>query len=274
MALYAIGDIQGCYDPLQRLLEQVNFDPAKDTLWSVGDIVNRGPESLKVIRFLKSLENQCVTVLGNHDIHLLSLIYDVRKPRSSDTLLPILNAPDLDDLSYWLRRRPLMVQNEDYKSVLCHAGIYPWWTRKQASKRAAEVEAVFQNEHHCIKLLKKIYSNSQRKWNKQLGSTPRKRFIINAFTRMRFCSPEGYLNLTESGYSGKIRKNRIPWFTVPNPDFVDYRVVFGHWSALGLLNTDRHLGLDTGYAWGRSMTLAKLPKNPKKKVKIFSVENN
>ncbi|MBT8115133.1 MAG: symmetrical bis(5'-nucleosyl)-tetraphosphatase [Arenicella sp.] len=273
MALYAIGDIQGCYDPLQRLLERVKFDPDKDTLWCVGDIVNRGPDSLKVLRFLKSLENQCVTVLGNHDIHLMALIYDIRKPRRSDTLQQVLDAPDLDELSFWLRRRPLMVQDKNYKSILCHAGIYPWWSRKRALKCAAEVEAVFQNEHQCVKLLKKIYSNSPSKWKKSLGSTPRKRFIINAFTRMRFCSPKKNLNLTERGYSGKVRKNRMPWFMVPNSDFDNYRIVFGHWSALGLLNTPRHLGLDTGYIWGRQMTLAKLPKNPKKKVKIFTTEN-
>lgn len=272
MATYAVGDIQGCYDPLLRLLEQVNFDQSKDTLLCVGDIVNGGPDSLKVLRFLKSVDKQCVTVLGNHDIHLLALIYDIRKPRASDTLLPVLNAPDLDELSHWLRRRPLMVQNEKAKTILCHAGIYPWWTRKQALANAAEVETVFQNEHQCIELLKTIYSNSPSKWKNSLGTIARRRFIINAFTRMRFCSPKGHLNLTESGYSGKVRKNRLPWFKVHNPDLDQYKIIFGHWSSLGLLNTRHHLCLDSGYVWGREMTLAKLSKNPKKRVKIYTAE--
>ena len=270
MAVYAVGDIQGCYAPLQRLLEKVNFDQSRDTLWCVGDLVNRGPDSLDVLRFLKTIEKQCVTVLGNHDLHLLSMIYDVRKPRSSDTLKAVLQAPDLDELSFWLRNQPLMFEDTARKSILCHAGIYPWWSRKQARKRAAEVEAVLRNEHRCIKFLKKLYGNKPSKWKKSLGKTRRRRFIINAFTRMRFCSPVGHLNLTESGYIGKSRKNRIPWFEIPNPGTEGYRVIFGHWSALGLLNTERHLCLDTGYVWGRHMTMAKLSSQADAPVRLFS----
>ena len=273
MAVYAVGDIQGCYEPLVQLLDRVNFDQSKDTLLCVGDLVNRGPQSLEVLRLLKSLNNQCVSVLGNHDIHLLAMIYGVRQPRSSDTLKKILKAPDLTELTDWLRHRPLLHINKSRKTVLCHAGIYPWWSLKQSRNRALEVENALQDEQKCEKLLTKIYSNRPSKWTKSLGKTQRLRFIINAFTRMRFCSPKKHLNLTESGYEGKTRKNRIPWFEFHNPSFDSYRVVFGHWSALGLVNTRQHLCLDTGFIWGKHMTMAKLPKNPEKKIKLI-ISNN
>lgn len=270
MAHYAIGDIQGCYDPLARLLDRVNFDPAADTLLCVGDLVNRGPKSLKVLKLLKSLNNQCVSVLGNHDIHLLAMLYGIREPRSSDTLKRTIDSPHAPELADWLREKPLLVVDKKRQFALCHAGIYPWWTMKQALANAAEVEAVFRDEKKCIKLLKKIYSNRPSKWSDSLGKTQRQRFTINAFTRMRFCSPKGHLNLTESGFSGKQRKNRLPWFDIENPSFADCRIIFGHWSALGLLDRPRHLCLDTGYVWGKKMTLAKIPKNPDKKVKLIS----
>ncbi len=270
MAYYAVGDIQGCYDPLARLLDRVNFDTNSDTLLCVGDLVNRGPKSLKTLRLLKSLENQCVSVLGNHDIHLLSMIYGVRSPRPNDTLSKVLDAPDVSELALWLRKKPLMEINEKRKFILCHAGIYPWWTLEQASDYAKNVQNVFANEKKCIKLLAKIYSNQPSKWHDDLGKIQRQRFIINAFTRMRFCSPKGHLNLTESGFSGKSRKNRLPWFHYPNKSTSKYRVIFGHWSALGLMNTRQHLALDTGCVWGRELTLAKIPKHPDKPVKLIT----
>ena len=270
MAYYAVGDIQGCYDPLARLLDRVNFDSANDTLLCVGDLVNRGPKSLKVLKLLKSLENQCVTVLGNHDIHLLAMLYGIREPRSTDTLNRIIDSPLAPELADWLRQKPLLVLDEKRKFALCHAGIYPWWTKKQALANASEVETLFRDEKTCIKLLKKIYSNNPSRWSDSLGKTQRARFTINAFTRMRFCSPKGHLNLTESGFHGKQRKNRLPWFDIENKEFADYRVIFGHWSSLGLLNKPKHLCLDTGYVWGREMTLAKIPKTPGKKVKLIT----
>lgn len=262
MTSYAIGDIQGCYEPLARLLDKVNFDHSSDTLFCVGDLVNRGPSSLNVLRLLKSLNNQCVTVLGNHDIHLLAMIYGIRKPRPNDTLQCVLDAPDLGEISVWLRSKRLMVQSKKSKTILCHAGIYPWWSRSEASVYSDKIQDVFSDEKKCIRLLERIYSNSPSKWNNQHGEIRQHRFIINAFTRMRFCSPKGHLNLVESAYLGKTRKNRLPWFEVPNPRLDGYRVVFGHWSALGLLNTATHLCLDTGYVWGRHMTMVELPEKP------------
>lgn len=274
MAYYAVGDIQGCYDPLMRLLDQVKFDPTHDTLLCVGDLVNRGPKSLKVLRFLKSLNKQCVTVLGNHDIHLLAMMYGIREPRYKDTLSKILDAPDAKDLSDWLRSKPLLVVNKKRKFAMAHAGIYPWWSLDEAVKHAEYVEKQFKDENKCINLLSKIYSNSPSKWSSDLGKIQRSRFTINAFTRMRFCSPKGHLNFSESGYEGKIRKNRQPWFKINNDELSGYRVIFGHWSALGLLNTRQHLALDTGCVWGQHLTLAKIPKNPDKKIKLFFEPNS
>lgn len=261
MATYVVGDIQGCYDPLARLLEKVNFDSSKDLLVCVGDLVNRGDKSLKVLRFLKSLENQCLSVLGNHDIHLMSMHYGIRSPRPNDTLNKLLDASDRGDLIDWLRQQPLMLRLDKHQAIVCHAGIYPWWSLAQAQSYAEEVHDVFADERRCKKLLHKMYGNRPSKWDDDLGKVQRRRFIINAFTRMRFCSHKGHLNLTESGYSGKTRKNRVPWFSVPNKGCKGHRVIFGHWSALGLLNTPNHLCLDTGYVWGREMTMVKLSKN-------------
>ena len=277
MARYAVGDLQGCYDPLRRLLDEVQFDPANDSLVCVGDLVNRGDKSLKTLRFLISLGDSCETVLGNHDIHLLAMIYAIRKPKPNDTLHKILKAPDLQELTAWLRTRPLLIQDKTDKTLVCHAGIYPWWSKKKALARAKEVESIFADEVSCEKLLNKIYSNSPSRWSQGMGKTQRARFIINAFTRMRLCSPRGHLNLSESGYRGVTNKNRIPWFEFYNPGLKDYRVIFGHWSALGFLNRANVLCLDTGYVWGREMTLVKLPVKPTgKKLKpqrIFTTTN-
>lgn len=272
MAHYAVGDIQGCYDPLARLLDQVQFDPAKDTLLCVGDLVNRGPKSLKTLRFLNSLGDSCKTVLGNHDIHLLSMFYGVRTAKSGDTVKKILKADDAPELIDWLRHQPLVYVNEKRKYVLCHAGVYPWWTLDQAQVLAKKVHKLLahKDEEKTRDLLSRLYSNRPPKWGEELGKTARLRFTVNAFTRMRFCSPKRNLNLTESGFSGKSRKNRIPWFQIDNPSLAGYRVIFGHWSALGLMNTRQHLALDTGCIWGREMTMAKIPKNPDGKIKLYT----
>ncbi|MCL4169613.1 UNVERIFIED_CONTAM: hypothetical protein GTU68_040551, partial [Idotea baltica] len=249
MATYAVGDIQGCYDILAKGLDKINFDQSNDTLLCVGDLVNRGPDSIKVINLLKSLNNQCVSVLGNHDIHLLSMIYGVRNPRNLDTVDDILTCSNKQDIADWVRQLPLVVVNTTHKYVMSHAGIYPWWTIQQAQQYATEVELILKNEKKCIKLLKNVYGNKPNLWNESLSKIQRYRFIMNAFTRMRFCGIKGHLNLIESGYSGKIRKNRVPWFKIENPSLNEFRIIFGHWSALGFLNTGNHLGLDTGCVW-------------------------
>ncbi|MEO0368074.1 MAG: symmetrical bis(5'-nucleosyl)-tetraphosphatase [Pseudomonadota bacterium] len=269
MAFYAVGDIQGCYTPLARLLDKVNFDPANDKLCCVGDLVNRGPESLETLRFLQQLGDSCDVVLGNHDIHFLAMFYGIRTPKHGDTLNKLLEAEDADKHVKWLRKKPLMIKYEKRKLVLCHAGVYPWWDLDLAARCARDVESTFANKKKCIKLLSKIYSNQPSKWDKDLGETRKKRFTINAFTRMRFCSPKGHLNLTESGFAGRGRKNRVPWFDIKNPGRKGYKVVFGHWSALGIMDRADALCLDTGYVWGRKMTMAKLPKQPDDNVRLY-----
>ena len=201
------------------------------------------------------------------------MMYGIREPRYRDTLSKIIDAPDSSELADWLRSKPLLVANKKRKFVMAHAGIYPWWSLEQSIKNARHVEKHFQDEQKCIKLLSKIYSNHPTKWTPDLGKTQRTRFTINAFTRMRFCSPKGHLNFSESGFKGKSRKNRIPWFEFNNDSLNDYRVIFGHWSSLGLLNTRQHLALDTGCVWGNHLTLAKIPKNPDKKIKLFTEPN-
>ncbi len=273
MALYAVGDIQGCYEHLSRLLERVNFDPADDILVCVGDLVNRGPESARTLDLVIGMGDRCQVVLGNHDIHFLALHYGVRSPKVNDTLIPLLKHEGANDYAKWLRKQPLLRVDEERKLIFCHAGIYPWWGLDMAQQRAREVEAVFAKRKKCIKLLNKIYSNQPSKWTEDLGPVARMRFSINAFTRMRFVSPKGHLNLTESGYSGRSRKNRLAWFDIANPYIADYKVVFGHWSALGLLNRPNVLCLDTGCVWGRELTMAKIPKNPNKIIKIFQTSS-
>ena len=273
MAVYAVGDIQGCYDPLMRLLEKAKFDPHKDTLYCVGDLVNRGPKSLKTLRFLMSLGDKCKTVLGNHDIHLLAMLYGAREPKENDTLSKILKASDAQEISDWLRSRPLLFKSKKHKTILCHAGIYPWWSLKKASLLANEVEDLFSKQDSCIKLLNKIYSNEPIKWSNTLTGYDRYRFIINSLTRMRFCAPNGNLNFTESGYTGKINKTRIPWFDYPNPSLKGWRIVFGHWSSAGFLLRSNYLGLDTGCVWGGHLTLVQLQKNSEKPIKIYQEAN-
>jgi len=274
MAVYAVGDIQGCYDPLRKLLDQVKFDPSSDTLYCVGDLVNRGPKSLKTLHFLMSLDDACVSVLGNHDIHLLAMIYGLRQPRATDTLDKILAAPDVSQIGDWLRSKPLLEVNKKRRMVVCHAGIYPWWSLKFARKRCNEVEAVFKDKEQCIDLLGKIYSNKPLRWSSDLTKTQRCRFTINALTRMRFCSPKGRLNFKDNGYVGMVTDTRVPWFDFNNPGLSGWRVVFGHWSSLGLLIRPKLLGLDTGCVWGRELTLAKIPKSIDGPIKLYSQKNN
>lgn len=269
MALYAVGDIQGCYAQLNKLLNRVSFDTSKDTLFCVGDVINRGPKSLKTLRFLKSLGDNCNIVLGNHDIHFLAMHYGIRAAKSNDTLLPLLNAPEVDELAKWLRRKPLLTIDQERKLVFCHAGIYPWWDLDTARSLANEVESVLHKRKTAVRLLGKIYSNEPSKWHPDLGTTQRLRFTINALTRMRFVSPKGHLNLVESGYSGRSRKNRVPWFDIPNPGREGYKVIFGHWSALGFLARKDIVALDTGCVWGRELTMVKLPSELDDKIEVF-----
>ncbi|MEJ1334887.1 MAG: symmetrical bis(5'-nucleosyl)-tetraphosphatase [Candidatus Sedimenticola sp. (ex Thyasira tokunagai)] len=258
MAIYAIGDIQGCYDELRRLLDQLDFDPAKDTLWFAGDLVNRGPHSLKVLRFVRKLGSSAVTVLGNHDLHLLAISEGNFKHKAKDhTLDPVLKAKDRDQLLHWLRHQPLMHHDKKRGFSLVHAGLPPQWNIATALACAGEVEAVLQGagfHRYCMQM----YGNLPDRWSPKLKGMDRLRFITNSFTRMRYCDTAGSLALREKGTPGKQGKGLLPWFKHPARASRRDRIIFGHWSTLGYLQQNNVWALDTGCLWGGKLTALKL----------------
>lgn len=261
MAVYAIGDLQGCYDSLQRLLEKLDFSPEKDQLWFAGDLVNRGKKSLKTIRFVKSLGDSAVTVLGNHDITLLAMHYGVLPPNGS--LKKLLKAKEVDELIDWLRYRPIFHVDESLGFCMSHAGVSPEWALDQAQKYAKEVEVSLKGDG--IKdWLANVYGNKPRRWSDTLESYDRHRYILNSFTRMRFCDKKtGALDFKMNcapGYKSKMRKRnkRTPWFLWEKRKDISLRIVFGHWSRLGYYQDENVIGLDTGCVWGGRLTAVHL----------------
>jgi bis(5'-nucleosyl)-tetraphosphatase (symmetrical) len=258
MAVYAIGDLQGCYDPLQRLLDELCFDPANDTLWFAGDLVNRGPKSLKTLRFVKSLGESAISVLGNHDLHLLALHAGVlQNGQRFESLESLLNAPDVDELCEWLRHRPLAHRDKNLNTLLVHAGTHPNWTVKKTLRRAREVEEVLRHGDYET-LLEKMYGNTPATWSGKLRGYKRLRFIINCLTRMRMITLRGKLNFSHSGPPWRARKNLVPWYQAEERATSDTRIVFGHWSQLGLIVLPNLVSLDTGCVWGRELTAVQL----------------
>ncbi len=255
MATYAIGDLQGCFEPLERLLGRIAFDPARDRLWFVGDLVNRGPRSLECLRFVKSLGEAAVSVLGNHDLHLLCVGEGVEEPKQRDTLQPILDAPDRDALLAWLRRRPLLHAEGGF--ALVHAGLLPEWTVERARELAAEVERWLGGPDYRD-LLARMYGDEPARWSDGLRGVERARVVINALTRLRMCDAAGAMVLRYKGEPGEACGGWTPWFDVPGRASAGHSVVFGHWSALGLLVRPRLLGLDSGCVWGRGLTAIRL----------------
>ncbi len=253
MATYAIGDIQGCYDEFARLLEQLAFDPAQDRLWSVGDLVNRGPKSLEVLRFFKSLGTCSVVVLGNHDLHLLALASGHQKPPRNNTLNAILQAPDRDELLDWLRHRPLFFRSTKKQVALVHAGLPPQWDCTQAAALAGEVEAALRDPGYQ-EFLQGLYGNEPSRWRDDLRGMDRLRFIVNGLTRLRYCDAEGTLLLKEKGPPAAQAQDVLPWFRVPGRRSRDERILFGHWSTLGYLAEDNIWSLDSGCLWGGALT--------------------
>ena len=256
MATYAIGDIQGCYDSLQRLLENCAFDPAKDRLWLVGDLVNRGPKSLETLRFIKSLGSAALTVLGNHDLYLLMVAEGGAKFRGKDdTIQPILDAPDCAELLNWLRQQPLCHTEGDY--CLVHAGLLPQWTAAQARELAREVEAKLQGpDFHDFVV--NLWGSEPAGWSDDLTGWPRLRVIVNAMTRMRFCTRFGIMEFKAKGKLSNAPVGHLPWFELPDRQSAESVLVTGHWSALGLKITPNLLALDSGCLWGGHLTAVRL----------------
>jgi bis(5'-nucleosyl)-tetraphosphatase (symmetrical) len=256
MATYAIGDIQGCFDQLKRLLECVSFGDS-DQLWLAGDLVNRGPKSLETLRFVRSLGDRSRVVLGNHDLHLLAIHYGVTQPRRSDTLGPILDAPDRDELMQWLQQQPLLVHDEALDYVMVHAGIPPDWSLKQASARAREVETVLQGPE-AESFFQHMYGNQPDCWSKDLQGWDRLRVITNYLTRMRFCDSKGRLDFAAKGGLETQPEGFRPWYSHTRKADAQ-RIIFGHWAALeGGLQHPQLFSLDTGCVWGNRLTAMRL----------------
>ena len=259
MDTYAIGDLQGCAAQLDLLLDRIDAESPYARLVFVGDIVNRGPASLQTLRRLQSLGERALCVLGNHDLHLLAVSQQIRAPGHSDTLHDILNAPDRDELLAWLRRQPLARIVDGH--LIVHAGVLPAWTAAQAVALSNEVEAMLQGEH-WVDFLRTMYGNEPSRWSDDLQGADRLRCIVNAMTRLRFCSADGQMEFQTKEGPGAPPDGYLPWFDVPGRRTAHDTVVFGHWSALGLVQQDNLLGLDTGCVWGGKLSALKLAADP------------
>lgn len=259
MAVYAIGDIQGCYDELRQLLDQLQFDPRQDRLWFTGDLVNRGPRSLDALRLVASLGHAAVTVLGNHDLHLLALAAtNDTKHKALDTVDDILAAPDRDELLDWLRHQPLLHHDQTLGYTLIHAGLPPQWDLAQAQSCARELAAVLRDGLAYRELFRHMYGDQPDVWSNELRGFERLRFITNCFTRLRFCDTQGRLKLKYKGKPDSAPEGIFPWFRTPGRRSASLRIVFGHWSALGFYQDDGVIGLDTGCVWGERLTAFRL----------------
>jgi bis(5'-nucleosyl)-tetraphosphatase (symmetrical) len=257
MALYAIGDVQGCDSELGALLSALKFSADRDRLWLVGDLVNRGPGSLAVLRRIRSLKDAATVVLGNHDLHLLALAHGCAPARSDDTLSEVLAAPDREALLGWLATRPLLHEDPALNLCMVHAGLAPLWDPALARQCAREFENALQRD--AKKLFSRLYGDQPDRWDDGLQGAERLRFIANCFTRLRYVDADGRLMLRAKGAPKKAQsKSLIPWFDAPAARWRGPRVVFGHWSTLGYLRTADVTSLDTGCVWGGSLTALRL----------------
>lgn len=255
MALYCIGDIQGCDDALERLLDKLAFSPSRDTIFVLGDMVNRGPASLAVLRRLMRLEGAARCLLGNHDLHLLAVAQGVQPLRRGDTVGDILAAPERDALVCWLRAQRLAMFERGV--LMVHAGVLPQWTAQTTLGLAAEVEAVLQGSE-LADFLPQMYGNRPARWDDTLYGVARLRVIVNALTRLRFCSAEGEMEFDTKDGADAAPAGFMPWFDVPTRRTREVTVAFGHWSTLGWLGRDDVLALDSGCVWGGTLTAVRL----------------
>ena len=261
MSTYAIGDIQGCFQELNELLDLIGFSETSDQLWFVGDLVNRGPQSLETLRFIKSLGDSAITVLGNHDIHLLSASFINGKGRRKDTFDEILAAPDRDELLHWLRHQALYIQDDSLGFCMVHAGVAPQWSVDQIASLAGEVEQALQGDGY-LEYLAHIYGDQPSIWSDDLTGMERLRCITNFFTRLRFCDENGRMEFSEKGPPGSQPDDWKPWYEIKNRKSADLKIIFGHWSTQKLANEDvrKHnvFSIDTGCLWGGELTAFRL----------------
>lgn len=255
MSTYIVGDIQGCYDELIALLDLAHFNKNNDELWVTGDLVARGPKSLETLRFIKGLGDSAKIILGNHDLHLLAISEGIHPIKEKDQLTKLLNASDKKDLLTWLRQQPLFLRSPEHNFVMVHAGVSPQWTINQAEGYAKEIEQMLHGPYF-VKLLKIMYGNTPTSWSDSLIGDKRSRFIINVFTRMRFCFDDGSLELKNKRSPAQTNNNKLkPWFEIESLD-KSTNIVFGHWAALmGISSAKTVYALDTGCVWGNSLTM-------------------
>ena len=253
--IYLVGDLQGCCKPLERLLQTIDFSPSRDQLYVLGDLVNRGPDSLGVLQRLRSLEGAATCLLGNHDLHLLAVAHGVRKPHRSDTLDPILNAADREDWLDWLRQQNLAVHAHGW--LMVHAGVVPQWDAAQTVALAGEVEAMLRSPAVGA-FLTTMYGNEPARWDERLQGVDRWRCVVNSLTRLRFCAADGTMEFATKEGAGGAPEGYMPWFEVPGRRTQGTPVAFGHWSTLGLINRDDLLALDTGCIWGGHLTAVRV----------------
>ena len=257
MTLYVVGDLQGCSQAFDQLLERIEFDERHDELWLVGDLVNRGPDSLRVLRRVIELGDRVTTVLGNHDLHLLAAAAGARTASPSDTFQDVLGADDAEVLLDWLRTRPLLHRDKARRLLLVHAGIPPIWKVKQARRHAREIETILRGSS-WRKMLRAMYGGTPLQWREDLTEEDRHRFTINALTRMRYWDPRGRLDLDNSGPPGTQPDHLVPWFDARRKPRANWHIVFGHWSALGVIQRTDITAVDSGCVWGGALTAVPL----------------
>ena len=268
MATYAIGDLQGCLDPLHALLEKIAFDPQHDTLWFVGDIVNRGPQSHEALRFVRDLGDSAITVLGNHDLFLLACAFTDRAPKPGDTLDTILYAPDRDELIDWLRNRPLIHHDPKLNWTLVHAGIPPYWDLATALDQAKHAQK-YLRQADPLPFFTAMFGEHPPYWSPELTKTLKIRYTINALTRMRYVTADGQLDLKEKRPEAEVSSELMPWFEFPRRAARDERIVYGHWSALGEPRDRKKTWcIDQGCLWGRELTALHLDTRPASVIKV------
>ncbi|MDH5393143.1 MAG: symmetrical bis(5'-nucleosyl)-tetraphosphatase [Gammaproteobacteria bacterium] len=267
MATYAIGDVQGCYDDLMRLLDKIRFNPDSDTLWFCGDIINRGPKSLQTLRFIKQLGARAITVLGNHDLHFLAVAYLSNKPARYDTLDDILKADDRPELIDWLRQQKLFHHDPSLNISMVHAGIPPQWTIAQAQQYAEEVERLLQTQDP-LPFFKHMYGNYPPQWRDSLKGWDRYRFITNALTRMRFCDISGRPDFKFKGDLGSQPVHLTPWFMHEKRRTKDDEIIFGHWSTLSAESHHRVYPIDTGCLWSGSLSALRIDTKERELIQV------
>jgi len=270
MSTYAIGDIQGCYSELQNLLNEINFDERRDELWFAGDLVNKGPKSLQTLRFIKALGVNAKITLGNHDLHLLAVAKNIQPLLKKDTIQEILAADDVKELIDWLKSRPLLITDDNLNFTMVHAGLPPQWSLENAKEFAKECELILQSEK-INKLLAEMYGDTPNIWVNSLQDYAKQRFIINCFTRIRFCNSDGMLDFDAKVAPGKQNTSLIPWYSLPNRKTKDNKIIFGHWSTVHIGNEKNFkqynvYPIDTGCLWGGRLTAMRLEDE-----KVFSV---